>query len=99
MEMQKANRRTRAERDAALVFRMNPKLRTPKTSLRGIHAWDHVETQWCTCGRFHKDDPRLITVALPRVDGLLCKRCIWTDWSTEQRLNTVELPTGPQGKP
>lgn len=80
-------RPTIAEREATLVFRVHLKSKNPNTSLHTAHTWSTATSMWCTCGRFHSDDPRLSVVTLPRADLLLCKRCTWADWGAETRLN------------
>jgi len=81
---------TREERDASMSFRYNPKSKNPKTKLHTIHTWNGLAQTRCWCGRFSKDDPRLVEVKrqdLPNVGGLFCKRCIWGDSDAERRLN------------
>jgi hypothetical protein len=79
---------SRAERDAGLVFRYNAKSKNPATSMHTIHTWSGPHQTRCVCGRFNRDDPRLTTVQMPTIDGLLCKRCTWHSPDAERRLNT-----------
>lgn len=84
---------SRAERDDLLVFRYNPKQRSPKTGMHTIHVWVSENRSFCSCGRFHRDDTRLETVKrneLHTVFGLFCKRCTWSDPDAEQRLRSKQ---------
>jgi len=88
-----ATRTSQAERDSYLVFRYNPKSKNPKTGMHTVHTWFSDTQTRCVCGRFHRDDKRLVTVKredLHTVFGLFCKRCTWHDSDAERRLNTRE---------
>ncbi len=81
---------TNEERIANLVFRYNPKSINPATGLHTIHTWySSIQTR-CMCGRFHKDDPRLLVVAradLKGAHGIFCKRCTWNFSNAEELFN------------
>jgi len=81
-----------------MTFRYNPESVNPKTSLHTIHTWSGEAQTWCVCGRFHRDDPRLLTVAraaLQTFGGLHCKRCTWHIPDADRRL----LPTKGEHEP